>query len=183
MRVITLDRVKELLGIDETTYDADLQIALPIIDAAVKQITGNQYNHHVYGSTENGSDSVSLIMDIESVQVGQLISGDGIPADTYVEEIIYDDGILTVTMSEDATASGDLIDMWLGIPISYQPVIAKAVWWQKDQFSTTITDDAWSSKSMGPVSVTKAGGSEKLDGKTGMPLWFVRAFPRYHGGH
>jgi hypothetical protein len=73
--------------------------------------------------------------------------------------------------------------MFLGVNIGLESIIAKAVFWQLGQFNTTIRDESWVSKSMGPVSVTKATFDAKVDGKSGMPLFLIKALPRGHGGH
>ncbi len=41
MKVITLDKTKELLGITDNTQDATISAKIPYIDAKVKQITKN----------------------------------------------------------------------------------------------------------------------------------------------
>jgi hypothetical protein len=212
MQVITLSRCKELLGINstDTTYDTDLQIAIPVVDAAVKQITNNRWNYRVAASFENSSDTVQILSVVspkyfmrdgyyssvdtidEFLRVGQLISATGIPSGAYIEEVYYnypegvivsDNYIAEVTISETTTAEATTTECYLGIPIAYQPIIAKACWWQKEQMSTTINDTSWKSKSMGPISITKGGGSERIDNKSGMPLWLVQALPRYMSGH
>ncbi len=211
MKVITLVKVKELLGISTTTYDTALTSAINYVDVAVKQITRDRWNYRVVATTELDSDLMFIasivsprywqmpgyiapIDDInEYVQTGQLVSGTGIPVETYISEVFYNypDGVLIqddeyglqVQISEDATATGTDIAVYLGIPISYQPIIAKAVWWHTLQMNTTIADEAWKSKRMGPVSITKSDMDTKLDGKSGMPAWFVRALPKYQRGY
>jgi len=210
MQVITLAKTKALLGISDTTYDAAITAAIPYVDSAVKLITRNRYNYRAIGAVTEDEYSIKLtsvvspkfitptgyskpLDDLEEyIQTGQLISGTGIPAETYLEEVFYnypygvvigDDFTLEATMSEQATATGENIAVYLGIQIALQPTIAKGVWWHTQQMNTTITDSSWKSKSMGKVSVTKGDNADKIDGRSGMPMWFVQAFQRYHGGH
>jgi len=212
MQVITLAQTKTLLGLatDDTTYDTALSAAIPFIDSAVKQITGNRWNYRVAASFEDSATSVKILSVVspkfftsngyysstdiidEFLQVGQLISATGIPAGAYITEVYYnypegvivsDNYIAEVDISETTTASGDTIACYLGIPIAYHPVIAKAVWWQSQRLNTTIDDTSWTSKSMGPVSVSKSDSDNRIDQQSGMPLWFVKALPRYMSGH
>jgi hypothetical protein len=210
MQVITLAKVKALLGIADTSSDTAITAAIPYVDSAVKYLTRNRYNYRAIGATTLDSYEVKLtsvvspkfitptgyskpLDDLEEyIMTGQLISGTGIPADTYIAEVYYnfpsgvvigDDFTLTVDLSAKATATADAVDVYLGIPIALQPTIAKGVWWHVQQLNTTITDDTWKSKSMGKVSVTRGGDADKIDGNSGMPMWFVQTFKRYHGGH
>lgn len=214
MRVITLSRVKELLGLStDDTYDSELNTAIPIVDAAVKRITRNRYNYQIVGETKNGSKYVEVYSlfddwtrlyerkgdyqhnhDLEDyIEIGQKVTGEGIPDDTHIVEVYYngpavelDGDTLTVPvieLSNAATATDSAAQILLGSSIALDPVIAKACFWQASQINTSISDTAWKSKSMGPVSVTKSDMDAKLDNKSGMPAWFVKALPRYHGGH
>lgn len=214
MRVITLDRTKELLGIDTADHDSDIQTAIPIVDAAVKAITRNRYNTHVIGETTNGSEYVEVyevldnqreiytrkkwsaehVRDIaEYLQVGQRVSGEGVPDDTYIEEVYYNGptvvfgsktyNVPLIEMSNEATETNSSAQIFLGVSIALEPIIAKAVFWQVGQFNETIRDESWVSKSMGPVSVTKATFDAKVDQKWGMPLFLIKALPHHHGGH
>lgn len=213
MQVIDLATTKALLGITSSDSDAAITAAIPYIDAAVKTITGNRYNVQVAGSVTSGSQYVEVwsfrtdargyyiryddqrFADTlgEFVQVGQLIEGEGIPSGAYIEEVYYnapsvtvsstDKAVPTIKLSANATATNESAQLFLGINISYRPTIAKGIQWHINQLNTTITDNSWQSRSMGPVSVTKGSSADRIDGKSGMPFWFVRAFPRYMSGH
>lgn len=63
MKVITLTKAKELLGIEDTASDADITAKIPYIDAKVKQITGNRFNLMVVGDMTSGS----LYMSVYSI--------------------------------------------------------------------------------------------------------------------
>ena len=214
MRVITQSRVKELLGIgSDDTYDADINTAIPIVDAAVKRIMRNRLNWQIIGETTNGSKYMEVyqvmdnwhevynrkwlneyLIDLqEYLEVGQRVNGEGIADDTYIEEVYYNGptvefsgttyNVPVVEMSNAATATNTNAQVFLGINIGLEPIIAKAVFWQVGQLNTSIRDESWVSKSMGPVSVTKSTLDAKIDGKSGMPLFLIKALPNYHGGH
>jgi len=213
MKVITLDKTKELLGISENTYDSAISSAIPYVDAAVKQITRNRFNYQVVGDVKNGSTIVELtsvynyiwnsymryhdpeFVDYleEHVQVGQKITGEGIPDDTYIDEVYYngaavtlsseDFSIPTIELTNAATSSKADAQIFLGMNRAFEPIVAKAVWWKTLQVNQNIASEVWQRKSMGPVSVSKSDMDAKLDGRVGMPIWFVKALPHYHGGH
>lgn len=204
MQVITLAQVKTLLGLDGS-YDSEITAAIPYIDSAVKQITRNRFNMQIGLVLENGSTTASLtsidsysatgLIDYdfgieEYLNVGQELEGTGIETGTYIQDIYYNyaatDSInlVTVILSENATADSDGTVVFAGVNIAYKPIIAKAVWWQTLQTNTAIKNEVWKSKNMGGVlAVTKADFDAKIDGSYGVPIWLVKALPRYHGGH
>lgn len=205
MQVITLAQVKALLGLANTTYDAAITASIPYIDSAVKQITRNRFNMQIGLVLENGSTTASLtsidsysatgLIDYdfgieEYLNVGQELEGTGIATGTYIQDIYYNyaatDSInlVTVILSENATADSDGTVVFAGINITYKPIIAKAVWWQTLQTNTKIRNEVWKSRNMGgELIVTKADFDAKIDGSYGVPIWLVKALPRYHGGH
>jgi len=69
--------------------------------------------------------------------------------------------------------------------LAYVPTIAKGVQWLIEQATKGSGSEqaGVQSKRMGPVSVTYGDKEATLDGLTGMPVWFVKGLPRYHGGH
>ena len=68
MKVITLARTKELLGISGSDSDADITAKIPFIDAKVKQITGNRFNFAVFGT---------LTVDSATVFIRSIVTFDG----------------------------------------------------------------------------------------------------------
>lgn len=220
MKVITLAKTKELLGITDTASDTAISAKIPFIDAKVKLITNNRYNLMILGSTTLDSPYVTVssvwnttnwlelntnygygdginnpyVYDSieEFLQVGQLISGTGIPADAYIAEIFYigdvfNDGVddfdlPTIQLSANATATGT-VKMYLGINIGYQDIIAKGIQYLINGTSTSLPSNALSSKSIGPVSKSFSSGDQQIDNRYGMPAWFVKAFPKFMSGH
>ncbi len=114
-----------------------------------------------------------------------MLEGDAVPTGAYIDEVYYngisndDRDIPTLVMSEASTLSGDYY-FYAGANIAIQRTAAKGIWWAIGQVSTTINDTAWKSRNVGPLSVTKSDLDSKIDGKSGMPAWFVKALPRYH---
>ncbi|MDA3939818.1 MAG: hypothetical protein PF693_10975 [Spirochaetia bacterium] len=209
MKVITLAKTKELLGISVTTLDTQIERYIPIIDAKVKQITNNRYNMQILGdvtldskivpisglSNITGGIQNNMVLDDidESIIIGSLISGTGIPDGSYIGDFYYNlstisDSLQTtkapvINLSADATATGASVVMYLGISIGLQPTVAKGIQWLINQENTDEPGLGWTSKRMGPVSVVRGVAQAAIDGRYGMPVWFVNAFPSYMGIH
>lgn len=211
MTIIDLDTVKTNLGLSDTTYDAQISAQIPIIDAKVKQICNDNFNAQIVLDTTNGSayaevyaaydwwggkrrehyrQSPMLKQIVGDIPVGTRIVGEGIPDGTYVSDVYYTasvefDGVTysnpTIKLSAEATATNSAAQCFYGWNIAYNSVVSKGIWWLIKGASTTIEDDTWTSKSYGPVSVSRsAGSSGKIHNESGMPMWFVNALPRYH---
>ena len=211
---MTTEQAKKYLGIpvETTTYDADMAVYIPIVEATARAITGSLYLLQVNGTLTAGSKelvvssvySQTRILYCGSVSesgegyaygdpgakqkklhevltAGMQITGDGIPAGTFIERVQTFNGENTVYLSAEATASGD-IEAYTDIPVMYLSAIAHGVWWMIGQQKTAIGDTSWTSRSVGPVSESRSEAEMKLDGQYGMPVWFVKTFPRvYHG--
>jgi hypothetical protein len=204
MQVITAAEVKTLLGLTGTTYDAAIALKIPIIDSTVKRLTKNKYHMRIVGTITTDSDSLSIARvynyrgDIfnslydngwsidEILTVGQMIEGEGIPAGAFIQDIdvdsVLDTIVPSITMSADATATG-AVTVTTGIPHDLKQIIAKGIWWLMDNDSTVIKDDTWTSRSLGPASVSRGADAERIHPIAGMPMWFVKAFPQFQGGY
>lgn len=197
MTVITKAQVKSLLGITDVDYDAQISAAIPRVDSIVKRITKNRFNMQLVCDTTNASadvvvveayayngvktfDCVGLSLS-DIVTVGQQVEGTGIPADSYVIDV-FSSGSPTLRLSAPCTATGQVTVM-TGIPVDLQTVIAQGIWYLISGDKTKATDESWTSRSMGPLSVSRGSGdANKIDGASGMPMWFIRAFPHFQGG-
>lgn len=130
---------------------------------------------------------------VEYVDPGQLVEGDGIADGSYIQEIYTGGGAITfgaqdvtppvLQLSANATATGESVSLYLGIPIGYQPLIAKGVAWHIDQLNQSAPSTGARTRRIGPVTVTNSLVDTKIDGRYGVPSWFVKGLPRYHGGH
>ena len=202
MRVITRDQVKTQLGITDSSLDAQIDAKLPIIDAKVKQITGNRFNLQIAAtlisgnaiatiSTTNTIDNQIRIEDIdEYLMTGDQLEGDGIAADTHIEEMYYNGSYVTISgtqytlpaikLSNVAQGSG-LQELFVGINIGYHDIIAKGVQYLITGTSQSLPQNRLKSKSLPPLSVTYADNT--VNKTYGMPNWFIEALPSYMSGH
>ena len=209
MKVITLDKTKELLGITDTSLDDQINRYIPIIDAKVKQITNNRYNMQIVGDTTIGEEDI-VISGIKNVTggiqnywtldnigdyiiIGSLLGGENIEIETYVEEFRYtinetitdhlEYNLPVITMSEPATATASGSILYLGIDIGLQPTIAKGIAWLIGQENQDSPELGWTSQRIGSVSVVRGVAQAAIDGRYGLPVWFVNAFPKYMSVH
>jgi len=60
MKVITLAKTKELLGINDTSQDTQITAKIPFIDALVKRITKNRFNFMILGNTEDSNPYITV---------------------------------------------------------------------------------------------------------------------------
>jgi hypothetical protein len=220
MKVITLAKTKELLGITDTASDTKITAKIKYVDSKVKQIMGNRLNYRVIGDITLDSEYVAVYSIItpdgtrydwnyiesrwfasginnnsylddlsEYLEVGQLIEGTGIAAETYIDEIYYNGGEvglggdtyttpvikLSIAATEDASGS----NLYLGISIAYQDIIAKGIQYLINGTNTRMPGKAVTS--VGRVSYSDKDSA--IDGRYGMPSWFVKSFPKYTSGH
>jgi hypothetical protein len=204
MQVITTAQVKTLLGLTVTTYDTAITAAIPYIDSVVKQICRNRFNKQI-GLALTDENTTAYVYSVnnyyikgrtqpidgieEYLEIGTELQGTGITAGTFIQDLYYDyeatdyNNFLTLILSSAATADSDGSIVFTGINIAYKPIIANAVWWHTLQLNQTIKSEVWLSRTMGPLSVTKAEMDAKIDGKYGVPIWLVKALPHWHGGH
>ena len=209
MKVITLAKTKELLGITDTAQDTEINRYINIIDSKVKQITHNRYNMQILGDTTIDSKIVPIsgisnvtgginnhwVMDDidEFILIGSLVSGEGIPDDTYIDEFYYNlsgvDQLNTIVkspvivLSADATATEANIIIYVGITIGLQTTIAKGIAWLINEESTSLPSAGLLSRSIGATRLSWSVSQSQIDGRYGMPSWFVKAFPVYLSGH
>ena len=184
--IITLAQVKAQLGLTDTTYDTQISAKIPIIDAKVKAICQNEFNQQFYATTKTGSNLITglITQPIKDLSTGQIITGDGIPDGAYITDIYkgYSTTELStpsIRLSEAATATATVY-IYAGFNIAYHDVVSKGIWWMIDGTSTKINDTAFKSRSVGPLSISRSDKDNKIDGKSGMPAWFVKALPRWH---
>ena len=218
MKVITLAKTKELLGITDTASDVAITAKIPYIDSLVKQITKNRFNYTIYGSTTLDSKYVTIesiisyngdqyiysrkdrrfyssginnndyFEDIaEYLNIGDQVEGDNIPTGNYIDELYYNGLSLTsgdidtptIKLAEAATATDGGSLIYIGMNISYQPIIAKGI-----QYLINCTSSVLPGRAVtGVGSVSYSDADSKINNKYGMPDWFVKAFPKFMVGH
>lgn len=213
MAIITLAQVKTYTTLTDAD-DAAITAMIPVIDSKVKLITNHNWNWQVLAKTVLDSPNVEIFESYnyagigidhsdrginapyvfrnigEYLEAGSTVSGNGIPAGAYILDV-YADGasynnlnIPFVTLSDNATATSDSVQLFIGMPLAYIPTVAKGVQWLIEQSSkgSGSAQGGIQSKRMGPVSVTYADKDADIDGMCGMPGWFVKALPRYGRG-
>jgi hypothetical protein len=192
-----------------TTFDSDITAYIPIVEATARQITGGLYLMQVNGTITSGSNEL-LVKTVysqtrqlygytvgngkffdygnpgakprkmyEILKPGMQISADGIPTGAYVDRVQSFGNESKVFLSANATKSHD-VEAYTDFPINLLSTIAHGVWWMIGQQKTAANDTAWTSRSVGPVSVSRGEAEMKIDGQYGMPAWFVKAFPRVY---
>lgn len=173
--MISLQKVKELLGITGTDYDAQINFMIPIVESDVKRILNHKFNEKVYCIYTEGSTKISNLGGLSSrgflldndITEGRVIEGIGIPDDTYITD--YDEETAKATISQATTASGTYIRT--SILIGQWAPIAKMVWYK---ISKLNTDEDWNkiaSQAMGPVSISFI---DTVDAKTGYPIDLIK---------
>lgn len=198
MVIITLAQTKALLGLSDTEYDAQISAMIPFIDAKVKLITRNNWNKRIYGDITDGSDYITVYEDytlsnksygyiLDWIQAGSQIYGTGIPTGVYIVDIFNEgtednENYPLVQINDDCTANTTGLEIFIGFPIAYLDVVAKGIWFMIGGTSTNLPGNTLASRSFGALSVSFADGDQKLDKTYGMPSWFVKGLPRYHGG-
>ena len=203
MQVITLAQVKTYLGITGSTQDAAITAMLPVIDAKVKLVTGKDWNYQFIGQTASGNDLMVIynidqcggkrpadIALIAELSAGTQLEGTGIASGSYIKEVYYhgQNGIDStgtntapfVRLSSPATETNSAQYFYAGISLAYLPIVAKGVQYLMDNTNTTVIDSAWVSRSIGPLSVSRAQTDANLEARFGMPAWFIKGLPRYH---
>jgi hypothetical protein len=151
-------------------------------------------NPRWYDCCKLGINNPWCIEDLEEyIDTGTLISGGSIPANTYIDEVFYNGfsvvqgsdtfAIPTVTLSAAATETATGVQMFLGFNIGLQTTVAKGIAWLIDQENETEPDLGWTSSRIGSIGVVRGVSQAAIDGRYGMPVWFVNAFPKYMSGH
>jgi len=192
--IITREQVKTYLGITVPDYDAQIDLYLPIIDSKVKQITGHRWNDFFYGNTK-GNEYIEIVdFKGETLEAGAQISGQGIADGSYIVEVYTEAppievgaesySVPLIQLNQATTSTKNSEQIFIGFPIAYLPLVAKAVWWMIDQQNTNAptVGSGVASRTRGKVSVTFNEANSKIDGKHGVPSWFVTGLPKYHRG-
>ncbi len=160
-----------------------------IWDFRTTRIHDFRFNH-----CELGINNFWCIEDLEEyLEIGSLASGEGIAADSYIDEVYFnghsvtlsgsDFNIPTIELSENATATATDAQIFIGFNIGLQTTVAKGIAWLIDEENETISTSGLLSKSIGPTRKSWSVSQSKLDGRFGMPVWFVKAFPVFMSGH
>jgi len=159
LNLISQATVKTQLGITDNTYDDQITAMIPIVSSDVRRILNCNYDRYVYALLTSGSAD---FLYNKGLQMGQVISGTGIPDDTYITSFNIDTD--TYTMSAAATADADYFVPT--VQIAQWPAISKMIFYKISKQSTdSATQEKYQSITYGNVSKTFAGGeiNKKFD--------------------
>ena len=143
LNLISLDKVKALLGIVGIAHDAQLEMFIPIVSADVRRILNDPMDRWTAGKVEAGKD---LLKTTERLPLGAVIFAQGLPADTYIKSVKSDGYILS------AKATDDVDEFVATVTIAQWQAIARMVFYRVG-LPAKATDKV-QSKSMGPVSIS-----------------------------
>jgi len=168
--MITLSQVKSYLGITGTTYDAQISLMIPIVEADVRRILNHSFHEKVYATITSGSADITLYsaygINVKPVdhpiEVGRVIDSICFSEGTYVTA--FDEETLVATLSTTAIASGTYL--FTSIDIGMWFTLSKMVWFKISKLNTNNDWEKVQSKTMGVVSVTFA---TNIDQRTGYP--------------
>ena len=128
----------------------------------------------------------------EYLFAGAQLTGDNLASGTYISEVYYNEAgsvtlsgteytVPVIQMSANATVTETGADIFVGMPTAYLNIVAKGVWYLIQNKNTKLPVAGITDKSIGTVSVSF--GDDVIDGRFGMPSWFVKGLPRHMGGH
>ena len=160
---------------------------IPIAEAKYREIAGSDFNNYFAASYFTAETTIQLgggfnfdtpNMDssVYVMKYGDIVTGTGIPNETYITAIDKLNG--QITLSDTTTNSGAAV--YVTTNISYRPVISGMIWYLIGQQSTTAQDEKEvDSKSYGPVSIKYSKG--EVNTMYGVPQKIVDAIPKYSG--
>lgn len=193
VKIYTRNNWEYKFGGNTTVDSAIISVYSLVPDFQTNYVNYWYQDGYWYNKNVSGICNPFIYTDIsESLSPGQLITGDNIPADSYITEITTNGGTVTVsgteyfvtyiTISTNATATAAGSILTGGISIGYQDIIAKGVQYLINGTSTSLPSTGVASRGVGPLSVSFSQSDQKIDGRTGMPAWFAKGLPRYQRG-
>jgi len=148
LNLISIETVKAQLDISTLDYDAKITALIPIVSADVRRILNNKYDRTFSAAYEIGESGLESLYGIP---MGTVVSGEGIPSDTYITQFDY--STLVYEMSANATISGTSINPTINI--SQWPTISKMIFYRMNNMTiSNASQDNVISKSIGGVSVS-----------------------------
>ena len=178
--IINLNRVKSELGIVVNDYNEDITKTIPKAESKYRLIANYNFNWQFSASYTSGESQFTVDLSPDSpmyeLSYGDLINGDGVPAETYVIDIDFCTGIITTNnaFTDDGT------ELFKCQSIEYWPVISSIIWYMIGKLSTSNQNTAGIvSKSVGPLSYTFDKSS--INSRYGLPESLVQSIPSYAG--
>lgn len=172
--VIDREALKTLLQITSTTYDALIDIYLPIVSEDVELICGQCFVKEYSGTLTDTS------MNITDIVLGNVYKKWLVSTSNYTQAIITDADMdnYSLTVDTASTASGeDEIILINQFPIAKRIVVSQMIAYQlvKNNGVITSTKGSVKSKSLPPLSVTYDEKDTSLSGGYGYPSYIVSA--------
>ena len=149
--LISVDTVKQELGLTENTYDTQITNLIPRVSTDVRRILNNNYDRWYRSSYEAGDTEIFFGFEIP---LGTVLQGVGIPEDTYLAS--YNPLIDRYTLSKAPTEDGTYV--FPTINIAQWATISRMIWYRLQNTSTDSveTTRAIAATTEGPVSITYA---------------------------
>ncbi len=192
VKLITNNRYNvQVLG--DTTADSTTVKLKSILNNTLGQLDFFA-NPRWYDICNLGIQNQWCIEDLEEyLNTGMLITGGSIPANVYIDQVFYNGfsvlsgsdtfAIPTITLSTAATETAGDVQMFLGFNIGLQRLVAKGIAWMIDEENETIPTAGLLSRTLGPTRKSWSVSQSAIDGRFGMPSWFVKSFPVYMSCH
>ncbi len=143
LNLISLTKVKTLLGIEGTDFDNKLDEFIPIVSADVRRILNDPmdktYRGKVYGK---------FLQTDKKLDLGRVVKSQQLPADTYVEGHSKFGYVLSNNATDEDSEFVPTIN------ISQWQAIARMVFYRVGNAKPVVAGEKVQSKSIGPVSMT-----------------------------
>jgi hypothetical protein len=145
LNLITLDTIKDQLGISDGTYDSALTAIIPQVSNDIRRILNNNFDFYIPATLTSGSNVCSLYLGTQNeyysgkipLQLGQVIYHPNLPLDTYI--VSYDPEQAEYTLSASATGDGEYI--YLGLEIGQWSAVSKMALYRVNNKSTSVVDE------------------------------------------
>jgi len=145
LNLMSLEKVKALLGIVGTDHDAELEMFIPIVSADVRRILNDPMDRWTAGKVASGKD---ILKTTAQLALGAVLYSPNLKADTYVKSVKSDGYILS------AKATDDVDEFVATITIAQWQAIARMVFYRAGNAQPVVAGDKVQSKAIGPVSVS-----------------------------
>jgi hypothetical protein len=143
LELISLTKVKALLGIVGADFDAKLEMFIPIVSSDVRRILNDPMDKWISGSVDSGSD---LLRSSEKLTLGTVLYAPELKDDTYIKSI-KSSGYLLSSKADD-----DVKEFVPTISINQWQAIARMIFYRVGNAKPVVAGEKVQSKSMGPVS-------------------------------
>ncbi len=145
LNLISLDKVKALLGIVGIAHDAQLEMFIPIVSADVRRILNDPMDKWTKGTVGIGSD---VLKTTERLPLGQVVFAHELPDDTYIKSI------MSAGYRLSAKATFDVSQFVPTANVAQWQAIARMVFYRVGNAKPVVAGDKVQSKSIGPVSIS-----------------------------